>query len=191
MELEQHLVPQSHYQLMTNQRSDSHHGHPNHGAIMKTKTLRLAVVTLLVCVTMVDSAYAVCREPVRLSSKTTASIVEGRHILVNPQAVDNSSLSLSKGNRNLWITHLEQLTTLTWGTKQIKALKQIIYIESRWNPNAYNPVTNAYGLGQLINSKPYTQGNPYKQINAMIKYIYNRYGTPTKALAHHKKHGWY
>jgi hypothetical protein len=155
------------------------------------KTLIKLGVTITTCVTMVDSAYAACQEPPALSSMTTASIVEGRHILVYPQAVDNSSQLLTNKNKRLWITHAEQLVTLTWGKKQIKAFKQIIYIESRWNPNAYNPTTNAYGLGQLVDSKPYLAGMPYKQINATIKYIWNRYGTPIKALQHHNKYGWY
>ena len=140
---------------------------------------------------MIHSASAVGLEPLGLNSRAAASIVEGRHILHYPQVVDNSSLLLSKRNKNLWINHTEQIVTLIWSTKQIKAFKTIIYIESRWNPNAYNRSTNAYGLGQLIDSRSYTKDNPYKQINAMAKYIYNRYGTPNKALAHHRKHGWY
>lgn len=194
MELEQHSVPLSHSQLMTDQRSDSHLGRLNLGAIMKIKTLRHAVIAIFVCIGLtsrLDSAYAACRESLAGNSKTTASIVEGRHILRYPQAVDNSPLLLSNENKSLWITHAEQIVTLTWGKKQIKAFKTIIYKESRWNPNAYNPATNAYGLGQLINSKRYTKHMPYKQINAAVKYIYNRYGTPTKALAHHNKQGWY
>ena len=187
----QHFQAQSHYQQTIDQRSDSRHGHLNLGAIMRTKLVRHAVVTILTCAMGVDSAYAACHEPPAYSSMATASIAEGSAILRYPQAVDNSSQLLKNMNKHLWITHTEQLVTLIWNKKQIKAFKHIIYIESRWNPNAYNPTTNAYGLGQLVDSKSYTKGMPFKQINAMAKYIYNRYGTPNKALAHHKKHGWY
>jgi len=141
--------------------------------------------------TLVGSAHANALGTRGGLPRVVASIAEGRHILVNPQGVDNSALLRINKNKSLWITHAKQLVTITWNKKEIKAFKQIIYRESRWIPNQTNPATGAYGLGQLIGSKKYTHNMPYKQINATIKYIHNRYGTPTKALAHHLKHGWY
>jgi hypothetical protein len=140
---------------------------------------------------MVDSMNASALEALAVTSRAMANVVGGDYYLHYPQGVDKSQSLLIKENKRMWISHTEQIVTITWNRKQIKAFKEIIYLESRWNPNAYNPSTNAYGLGQLVNSKTYTKGNPYKQINAMVKYIFNRYGTPNKALQHHKKHGWY
>ena len=164
------------------------------GGITLRHADKLLIIVILVAINLtsrLDSAYANVLETRGGLSRALASTVEGRHILHYPQPVDNSSLLRKNKSLSLWITHAEQLVTLIWSTKQIKAFKTIIYIESRWNPNAFNRSTNAYGLGQLIDSRSYTKDNPYKQINAMAKYIYNRYGTPNKALAHHNKYGWY
>jgi hypothetical protein len=120
-----------------------------------------------------------------------SSVVRDGYYQVNPQAVDNFHKARINKNKRLWITHAQQLITLTWGKKQVKAFMTIIYRESRWIPNQTNPTTGAYGLGQIIGSKRYTKNMPYKQITAAVKYIASRYGTPTKALAHHRKHGWY
>ena len=150
------------------------------------------VIISCICLTgLLDSAYASVLETRGGISRAVASIVGEATIKRYPQVVDNSNHSLIKGNRSLWITHSEQIVTLTWGKKQVKAFMTIIYRESRWIPNQTNPATGAYGLGQIIGSKRYTKNMPYKQINAAVKYIKYRYGTPTKALAHHKKHGWY
>lgn len=130
-----------------------------------------------------DSANAVVLETQRGLSRTTASTVEGRPIKGYPQAVDNSI--------HLWKSHAKQIITITWNSDEWKYFQKIIYKESRWNPQAFNPSTNAYGLGQLINSKRYTKDMPYKQINAAVKYIYNRYKTPALAWKHHIKWGWY
>jgi len=186
---QQHSAQQSHYQLMTDHNLALRHGHQNLGETMKTK--RHARLFIASCILMLDFANAVVLGTQGGLPRASASTVEGRHIQRYPQAVDKSIPMLIKGNHHLWITHAEQLITIIWSKKQIKAFKKIIWLESRWNPTAYNPATNAYGLGQLVNSKPYTKGNPYKQINAAAKYIFNRYGTPNKALAHHNKYGWY
>ena len=159
---------------------------------MKTKTMRLARVFILTCVLMLDSAQLALGSPVGLELEKGRLVVVGEPTIKRyPQVVDNSHHYRIKENKHLWITHSKQLITLTWASKEIKPFLKIIYRESRWNPNAYNPATNAYGLGQLVNSKTYTKGMPYKQINAAVKYIAHRYGTPTKAYQHHKKYGWY
>lgn len=141
---------------------------------------------------LLDSASLAFGSPVGLELKEWRRVVVGDTTINSyPQAVDNSHRLRINESKHLWITHAEQLVTLTWGKKEIKAFKTIIYRESRWNPEALNPTTGAYGLGQLIDSKRYLKGMPYKQITAAVKYIHHRYGTPTKALQHHKKHGWY
>jgi hypothetical protein len=189
MEQTPHSVPQSHSQLMTDQRSDLHLGHQNHGATMKTRHARVFILT---CVLMLDFAPKASGSPVGLELEgRRSSVVRDGYTYTYPQAVDNSKQPHTNKNKHLWITHSKQLITLTWASKEIKPFLKIIYRESRWNPNAYNPATNAYGLGQLIDSKHYTKNMPYKQINAAVKYIAHRYGTPTKAYQHHKKHGWY
>jgi TusA-related sulfurtransferase len=61
--------------------------------------------------------------------------------------------------------------------------------ESRWDYTADNKHSSAYGIPQMLNlskDTPMTQ-----QIDLGLKYIQHRYGTPTKALAFHDRHGWY
>lgn len=156
------------------------------------KLSRHAEVIMVTCMLLLDSASLAFGSPVGLELKEGRLVVVGEPTIKRyPQAVDNSNHYRSNESKSLWITHAEQLVTLTWGKKEVKAFKIIIYRESRWTPNQTNPATGAYGLGQIINSKRYTKDMPFKQINAAVKYILNRYGTPTKALAHHNKHGWY
>ena len=86
-----------------------------------------------------------------------------------------------------------QLVDNAWDKSQWPCFKQIINIESRWQPDAYNPDTTAYGLGQLIGSRKYLQGKPIKQLHKTIEYIEHRYsnGLACEALAHHKRWSWY
>lgn len=85
-----------------------------------------------------------------------------------------------------------QVHTL-WTKRQWPCLKQIVWIESRWKHNAYNPETTAYGLGQLIGSRQYLKGKPFKQITKMMDYIAHRYPTDLacEALQHHHRWAWY
>jgi hypothetical protein len=61
--------------------------------------------------------------------------------------------------------------------------------ESRWDYTADNPRSTAYGIPQLLNMDEKTP--MARQIDLGLKYIQHRYGTPTKALAFHDRHGWY
>jgi hypothetical protein len=67
-------------------------------------------------------------------------------------------------------------------------LEKLWYLESKWNPRADNKRSSAYGIPQLLKLKV---NNPYMQIDAGLKYIAHRYGTPCKALAYHLKTGHY
>ena len=73
--------------------------------------------------------------------------------------------------------------------KEWKALDELWYIESRWDYTADNPRSTAYGIPQLLKMDPKTP--LIEQIDLGLKYIKHRYGTPTKALKFHKRHGWY
>ena len=73
-------------------------------------------------------------------------------------------------------------------SRQYLCLEQLWHLESRWNPTADNKRSTAYGIPQLLKLKT---KDPYKQIDAGLKYISHRYNKPCKALAFHKKHGYY
>ena len=72
--------------------------------------------------------------------------------------------------------------------KEFQCFNKIITKESRWNYLAKNG--SHYGLGQM-RSKYYRDLDPYRQIDATLKYITKRYVTNCKAWAFHEKKGYY
>lgn len=80
---------------------------------------------------------------------------------------------------------------------QWKALERLWIKESNWNQFADNPMSDAYGIPQALPPwKMKSAGadwrtNPETQIKWGLQYIKERYGTPTKALAHHNRLNWY
>ena len=72
--------------------------------------------------------------------------------------------------------------------EQYLCFSKIIYKESRWNPQAKNG--SHFGLGQM-RSQHYRNLDPYRQIDATLKYITNRYGSSCNAWRFHVKKGHY
>ena len=72
--------------------------------------------------------------------------------------------------------------------EQYKCFSRIIYKESRWNVNAKNG--SHFGLGQM-RSKWYRNLDGYRQIDATIKYINQRYGSMCNAWRFHQRVGHY
>jgi hypothetical protein len=72
--------------------------------------------------------------------------------------------------------------------KEFQCFNKIITKESRWSYTARNG--SHFGLGQM-RSKHYRDLDPFRQIDATIKYITVRYETPCKAWAFHIKRNWY
>ena len=74
-----------------------------------------------------------------------------------------------------------------WTGAEWEALKQLWHGESGWNNNAQNPTSTAYGIAQFLDSTwaPYgpKTADPAKQIEYGIRYIQDRYGTPSAAWA--------
>ena len=71
---------------------------------------------------------------------------------------------------------------------QYKCFSRIIYKESRWNVNAKNG--SHFGLGQM-RSNWYRNLDGYRQIDASIKYINERYGSMCNAWRFHERVGHY
>ena len=79
---------------------------------------------------------------------------------------------------------------------QFSCLEKLWGKESGWNPNAQNPTSTAYGIPQFLNSTWASTGiaktsDGYRQIDAGLIYIENRYGSPCGAWAHSQSTGWY
>ena len=72
--------------------------------------------------------------------------------------------------------------------KEFQCFNKIITKESRWSYSARNG--SHYGLGQM-RSTWYRDLDPYRQIDATIKYNKARHLGHCKAWAFHLKHGWY
>lgn len=72
--------------------------------------------------------------------------------------------------------------------KEFQCFNKIITKESRWSYKAKNG--SHFGLGQM-RSKHYRDLDPYRQIDASLKYITIRYLTSCKAWAFHEKKGFY
>lgn len=72
--------------------------------------------------------------------------------------------------------------------KEFQCFNKIITKESRWSYVARNG--SHFGLGQM-RSKHYRDLDPFRQIDASLKYITVRYQTPCKAWAFHQANGYY
>lgn len=76
-----------------------------------------------------------------------------------------------------------------WTGQEWDALVDLVQRESGWNPNAQNPTSTAYGLFQFLDSTRKNYGitrdaSLQQQIDAGLRYIADRYRTPSGALAH-------
>ena len=72
--------------------------------------------------------------------------------------------------------------------KEFQCFNKIITKESRWSYLARNG--SHYGLGQM-RSQHYRDLDPFRQIDATIKYITIRYQTSCKAWAFHQQRNYY
>jgi nucleoid-associated protein YgaU len=88
------------------------------------------------------------------------------------------------------------LSKLGGDGSQFGCLESLWGKESRWNPNAQNPNSTAYGIAQFLDSTWAGTGiaktsDPYRQIDAGLIYIQNRYGSPCAAWAHFQAKNWH
>jgi colicin import membrane protein len=85
-----------------------------------------------------------------------------------------------------------------WSGGSLDAWWRVIGKESGGDPAALNPSSGAFGIGQFLGATKAayakygaTSSNPTRQLQAMARYIKDRYGSPEAALAWHEGHGWY
>lgn len=89
------------------------------------------------------------------------------------------------------------INTYGWSEYDFECLVKLWNRESGWNPNAHNKSSSAHGVPQsLPASKMASEGadyytNGYTQIRWGLKYIKNRYRSPSGAWAHSQRTGWY
>jgi hypothetical protein len=82
--------------------------------------------------------------------------------------------------------------------EQWKAVDYIISRESSWNPKAQNPSSTAAGLPQFIAANqrhygvyPIRQQSVWKQLDAFMKYVTERFGGVLQARDYWKSHHYY
>ena len=79
---------------------------------------------------------------------------------------------------------------------QFSCLENLWGRESGWNPDAQNPSSTAYGIPQFLNSTWAGTGiaktsDGFRQIDAGLIYLEDRYGSPCGGWAHSEATGWY
>lgn len=131
--------------------------------------------------------------------------IEDRTKRQNKKAVKSSNkkkISVKKSksyeNKEVYQAYAKSLfTNYGWTEEDYKALIKLVNKESSWNTNAVNKSSGACGLFQALPcSKMASEGSDYRtnyktQIKWGLKYIKNRYGSPSKAWNFWKKKGWY
>ena len=89
------------------------------------------------------------------------------------------------------------LNKYLWSESDYQALVNLWERESNWNANAHNKSSGAHGIPQsLPASKMSSEGsdyytNGYTQIRWGLKYIKERYGSPSSAWQHFQNKNWY
>ena len=98
----------------------------------------------------------------------------------------SSAYAASTYSQDIWKLYMHNRVI---NEKQYNCINKLWTIESHWNNKANNKKSTAYGIAQVLGTKT---SDPFKQIDAGLKYIGHRYSNDgCKALARHKKVGHY
>ena len=145
-----------------------------------------AMRKLLTCLTVAVRWF-------RLKRDAEALISQGRNRLMGKVyfiAALLSITSITNANAaNYSIDHLKLYAhSRLLNYKEFQCFNKIITKESRWSYTARNG--SHYGLGQM-RSTYYRDLDPFRQIDATIRYNHKRYLTQCNAWSFHLKHGYY
>ena len=184
---------------------------PNH---FITKRYNRCISVAVNCYQIVINARA-WRERVNIDKRVYAGHVQGEQVLVAALQSDYYSLSSCLKERKIKkllavVALLALIAALGVSTAygnspsieayklyahmrvgndaQYRCLVELWDMESHWNSRADNKHSTAYGIPQVLGMK---ERDPYKQIDIGLAYITKRYKLPCKALAHHKRKGYY
>jgi len=129
----------------------------------------------------------------RLKRAAEAGSSQGRNRLMPKLYAITALLSITSipaaESANYSIDHLKLYShSRLLDYKEFQCFNKIITKESRWSYKAKNG--SHFGLGQM-KSKHYRDLDPFRQIDATIRYITIRYQTPCNAWTFHMKHGYY
>ncbi len=148
-------------------------------------TPKMTLVNLL-NLTALLRCYRLKRAVVRYSSQGRMQLMGAVYVLTAITSITSIPQSTASSYS---IDHLKLYAhSRILDYKEFQCFNKIITKESRWNYKAKNG--SHYGLGQM-RSKHYRDLDPYRMIDATLKYIGVRYSTSCKAWAFHEKKGYY
>lgn len=144
------------------------------------------------------------RARVRLAVLTlTLSILLLSLVCVRPALADERAVDVQFPEPNFTEKQKNQLLAMQMfmerdmDMEELPALYELWERESGWRTQAANPRSTARGIPQAmasLNPEIWDEEwffNPRRQIEWGLDYIEKRYGSPSKALEHHDKKGWY
>ena len=127
-----------------------------------------------------QAAYKLQQE--EQAKKSAAAKVRSKQALTTAAAI-----TVDKGSVQDLV---RQATTEAFGESQVAAMFAIVSRESGFNPNSYNARSGACGIFQFVPGRLCGAG-AQPQIEAGVRYVKARYGTPDRAWAFWQGHGWY
>lgn len=138
---------------------------------------------------------------------TAATLLIAFPVITSSQWIDGMRtptelITISADDRREIIPVSPRTLTILFATEHYskpdaEAFIEIIYRESRFDPQATNSESGAYGLGQALPPEKMDSAgadwrtNVNTQLEWVASYIKQRYGTPMEALEHHDNYGWY
>jgi len=104
-----------------------------------------------------------------------------------------ATTSVTNSNLNELQEYAEKRSAELFGEGHFEALYYIIQKESGWTVGRVNSSSGACGLGQALPCSKLgdAYGDGIKELEWVLSYIKNRYGTPSNALAFWSTHRWY
>ena len=113
------------------------------------------------------------------------------HKTIDAQCVDEATMPQvwTKTKAKAYALSYMQSWYPHWGRGEWNALVKLWTKESRWDEHADNPTSTAYGIAQILGTKPGTPAP--QQVARGLDYISNRYKRPSIAWSHWRNHGWY
>ena len=141
------------------------------------------------CLTDCQKASLYLKDNLLKNIKINKKIINIKNIMVIPMSILILTLSTTPAKAATQIDLLKLYAhSRLLDYKEFQCFNKIITKESRWLYLARNG--SHYGLGQM-RSKHYRDLDPFRQIDASIKYITVRYETSCKAWAFHQQRNYY
>ena len=131
----------------------------------------------------------------KVLSKSKKKVVSKKKIQKKRKKVGRTRVRYNVGEIQSYAHSL--VLSYGWSEQDYQYLVLLWNRESSWNPNAVTKKSGACGIPQCLPCrKMASEGSDYRtnyktQVRWGLKYIANRYGSPTNAWKHSQRTGWY